>query len=65
LLLAVDNDLNWTRHFLPRGRRTTRTADEVCQVVATIMAYGCNLGPETMAQLTARVSSEDIQRITD
>ena len=65
LLLAVDNDLNWTRHFLPRGRRDTRTADEVCQVVATIMAYGCNLGPETMAQLTNGVSYEDIQRITD
>src|SRR5262249_50833634 len=29
------------------------------------MAYGCNLGPETMAQLTERVSYEDIQRITD
>jgi Tn3 transposase DDE domain-containing protein len=61
----VDNDLDWTRHVLPRGRRETRTADEVCQVVATIMAYGCNLGPETMAQLTDRVSYEDIQRITD
>jgi len=65
LPIAVDNDLDWTRHFLPRGRRDTRTADEVCQVVATIMAYGCNLGPETMAQLTERVSYEDIQRITD
>ena len=29
------------------------------------MAYGCNLGPETMAQLTNGVSYEDIQRITD
>jgi TnpA family transposase len=34
-------------------------------VIATIMAYGCNLGPETMAQLTERVSYEDIQGITD
>ena len=34
-------------------------------MVATIMAYGCNLGPETMAQLTNGVSYEDIQRITD
>ena len=29
------------------------------------MAYGCNLGPETMARLTNGVSYEDIQRITD
>jgi TnpA family transposase len=65
LLLAVDQTLDWTRHFLPVGRRATRTADEVCQVVATIMAYGCNLGPETMAQLTNGVSYDDIQRITD
>jgi hypothetical protein len=65
LLIAVDNDLDWSRHFLPRGRRDTRTADEVCQVIATIMAYGCNLGPQTMAQLTERVSYEDIQRMTD
>ena len=34
-------------------------------MIATIIAYGCNLGPETMAQLTERVSYEDIQRITD
>jgi hypothetical protein len=65
VLLAVDQQLDWTRHFLPVGRRATRTADEVCQVVATIMAYGCNLGPETMARLTNGVSYEDIQRITD
>lgn len=65
LLITVDNDLDWTRHFRPRGRRATRTADEVCQVGATIMVYGCNLGPETMAHLTTRVSYEDIPRITD
>lgn len=65
LLLAVDNALDWTRHFIPVGRRTTRTAEEVCQVVATLMAYGCNLGPETMARLTNGITYETIQRITD
>lgn len=65
LLIAADNTLNWTRHFIPLGRRETRTADDVCQVVATIMAYGCNLGPDTMAQLVNGVSYDDIQRITD
>jgi len=65
LLIAVDNVLDWTRHFIPIGQRASRTADDVCQVVATIMAYGCNLGPEIMARLTNGVSYEDIQRITD
>jgi TnpA family transposase len=65
LLLTVDHDLDWTRHFLPLGQRATRTADDVCQVVATIMAYGCNLGPETMARLTTDVTYAAIQQIAD
>jgi len=65
LLIAVDNALDWTRHFIPIGRRTTHTAEEVCQVVATVMAYGCNLGPETMVRLANGITYEDIQRITD
>jgi Tn3 transposase DDE domain len=65
LLLTVDQGLDWTRHFLPLGQRATRTADDVCQVVATIMAYGCNLGPETMARLTTDVTYADIQQIAD
>lgn len=65
LLIAVDNALDWTRHFIPVGRRTMRTAEEVCQVVATVMAYGCNIGPETMARLTNGITYEEIQRITD
>jgi len=65
LLLTVDHDLAWTRHFLPLGQRAARTADDVCQVVATIMAYGCNLGPETMARLTTDVTYADLQQIAD
>jgi TnpA family transposase len=65
LRLAVDNDLNGTRHFLPRGRRDTRTADEVGPVVATSMASGCKLGPETMAPRTTGGSDADMQRLTD
>jgi Tn3 transposase DDE domain len=47
------------------SRRELRSAEDVCQVVATVMAYGCNIGPETMARLTNGVSYADIQRITD
>jgi hypothetical protein len=65
LLIAVDNDLHWSRHFLPVTRQDTRTAEDVCQVVATIMAHGCNIGPATMAQLTQGVRAAAIQRLTD
>jgi hypothetical protein len=47
------------------NRWEMRSAEDVCQVVATVMAYGCNIGPETMARLTNGVSYDDIQRITD
>jgi TnpA family transposase len=65
LLIAVDNLVDWSRHFISPSRREARSADDVCQVVATIMAYGCNIGPETMARLTNGVSYADIERITD
>jgi len=65
LLIAVDHALDWPRHCLPRGRRATRTAAEVCQVGAPSRAYGCQRGPEPRAPLPARVSDEAIQRSTD
>ena len=65
LLIAVDNLVDWSRHFMTPNRWEMRSADDVCQVVATVMAYGCNIGPETMARLTNGVSYADIQRITD
>jgi TnpA family transposase len=65
LLIAVDNIVDWSRHFMTPNRWEMRSADDVCQVVATVMAYGCNIGPETMARLTNGVSYDDIQRITD
>lgn len=65
VLIAVDNALHWTRHFLPPARQTPGTAEEVCQVVATIMAHGGNLGPTTMAQLTHGGSADVIHRLPD
>jgi hypothetical protein len=65
LLLTVEHDLDWTRHFLPLGQRAPRTADDVCQVVATIMAYGGHLGPETMARFTTDVTYAAIQQSAD
>ena len=37
----------------------------ICQAIEVILAYGCNLGPETMAHLTTGVSYSQIKRIAD
>jgi TnpA family transposase len=65
LLIQVDNELYWTRHFIPSSRRDDRSVQDVCEVVAAVMAYGCNIGPETMAKLTNGVSYNAIRRIAD
>lgn len=65
LLIEVDNELQFTRQFMTPGQQGQREADYVCQILATIMAYGCNIGPYTMARLTDGVSYSEIRHITD
>ena len=65
LLIEVDNELNYTRHFLPLSLSTTRPTPEICAIIAAVMAHGCNIGPDTMAQLTPGVTYRQITRITD
>jgi len=65
LLIEVDNQLDFTRHFRLPASQDQRRADEICAILATIMAHGCNIGPYTMARLTEEVSYSQIKRITD
>ena len=65
LLIEVDNELNFTRHFVNPARRELRRTDDVCSVLVTILALGCNIGPSTMARLTDDVSYDQIKRIVD
>lgn len=65
LLIEVDNDLHFTRHFLPPAQSQSRPVDEICAIIAAVMANGCNIGPDTMAQLTPSVTYQHIKRITD
>ena len=65
LLIEVDNELHFTRHFLPPTQSQGRPATEICAIIAAVMAHGCNIGPDTMAQLTQGVSYQHIKRITD
>ena len=65
LLIEVDNELQFTRPFMTPAQQETRTADQVCTTLATIMAHGCNIGPFTMARLTEGVTYTQIKQITD
>lgn len=65
LLIEVDNELHFTHQFMTPSQQGQREANYVCQILATIMAYGCNIGPYTMARLTDGVTYREIRHITD
>ncbi|MCB0026760.1 MAG: DUF4158 domain-containing protein, partial [Anaerolineales bacterium] len=65
LLIEVDNDLHFTHQFMTSGQQGQREANYVCQILATVMAYGCNIGPYTMARLTDGATYREIRHITD
>ena len=65
LLIEVDNELQFTKPFLPSIYQAEREPESVCHILATIMAYGCNVGPFTMAQLTEGITYHQIKRIAD
>ncbi|MHB8903349.1 MAG: Tn3 family transposase, partial [Thermoguttaceae bacterium] len=65
LLIEVDNDLRFTDHFLPPARRGSRDAEDVCQILAVVLAHGCNIGLHTMAQITHGVGYKQLKRVSD
>lgn len=65
LLIEVDNDLHFTNVFLPATRRNERAAEDVCAIITTLMAYGCNIGPHLMAQIIRGSSYKQIKHIFD
>ncbi len=65
LLIEVDNQLGFTRNFLTPAQREEPSPEDICAVLAAVMAHGCNLGVYTMAQLTSNVTYEQLKRIGD
>jgi TnpA family transposase len=65
LLIEVDNELHFTQSFLPSIYQADREPEAICHILATIMAYGCNIGPFTMARLIENVTYHQIKRIAD
>ncbi|OEU73255.1 MAG: hypothetical protein BA869_04515, partial [Desulfuromonadales bacterium C00003107] len=65
LLIEVDNELKITRHFMAANQQDAPRTEDICAILATIMAHGCNIGSYTMAQLIEGVSYSRLKNITD
>jgi TnpA family transposase len=65
LLIEVDNELRFTRHFMPTAQQDQREPEMICRILATVIAHGCNVGPYTMARLTQGITYAQIKQITD
>jgi len=65
LLIEVDNDIHFTDHFLPPGQRGQRNKREICEILAAILAHGCNIGLGTMAELVEGISYKQLKRVSD
>ncbi len=63
LLIEVDNQLRFTRHFTTQ--RNQRSPEDVCGILATIMAHGCNIGLYTMEALIDGLSYQQLKRVSD
>ena len=64
LLIEVDNEIGFTQHLCASSRRPA-SPDEVRVVLATVMALGCNIGLQTMGELTSGVSYKRLKRVSD
>ena len=65
LLVEVDNKLQFTEAFMLPNQENLRIKEDICGLILTIMAHGCNIGIYTMAQLVSDVSYDYMKRITD
>lgn len=65
LLIEVDNDLRFSRCFMPAADQKHPDAQHVCEVLATVMAHASETGPYTMSQITEGISYHRMKHITD
>lgn len=64
-LIEVDNALGFTKRFMLPHQQSGCKVNEICAILVSIMAYGCFIGPYTMARLTQGVTYDQIIHITD
>lgn len=61
LRIEVENDLGFSVHFHSPGQETN-DPQEVCALIATIQAHGCNLGLQTMEKIAPGFGYKKLKR---
>jgi TnpA family transposase len=64
LLIEVDNELKISKYFMSASQQDSPQAKDICFILATIIAQGCNIGSYTMSQLTG-ISYKSIKHISE
>ena len=64
LLIEVENDLGFSAHFHRPGERHVEP-DEVCALLAGILAHGCNLSLLTMERIAPGIPYELLKHVSD
>ncbi len=64
LLIEVDNDLQFSHHFIATNTHKP-DAQQVCETLAAIMAHASEIGTYTMAQIIEGVSYHRLKQISD
>ncbi|MDP6599457.1 MAG: Tn3 family transposase [Candidatus Poribacteria bacterium] len=65
LLIDVDNDLRFTRHFIATTDTHKPDSQQVCETLAAIMAHASEIGTYTMAQIIEGISYHRLKQISD
>jgi TnpA family transposase len=67
ILIELDNETDFLRHFASQGTYETRLAPALHRrnVLAALIAIGCNIGPQRMAAASPGLSYRDISRVAD
>ncbi len=56
LLVEVDNELHFLKYFMSPAQQKNPSVNDICAVMATLKAHGCNIGLYTMPHLIEGVS---------
>ncbi len=65
VLIDVDNETDFVRHLLGPGSRRGAVGPKRRNVLAALLACGCNLGPERMAAATPGTTAHEIAEAAD